>query len=155
MIRRLALAILVMACAGGRPPPATDPGAELAVRYPYPTSSDPDASAALDREIAFDDVYDQAVAAYAARSYLIAARRFMAAARSILVPVTSFNGDIMARNRLACYTNAQGAWRRAGADAEARSALAAAAAHDPDNAQAIAALIAGLGSTSSSQAAVP
>src|SRR5882724_12483566 len=138
---RLGALTLVLACTGTPRAARTDPLAELAVRDPYPGASDPEALAALDPEVASDELYGQAIAAYVARDYLVAARRFMLAARPILLSGSSFNGDLMARNRRAYYTNAQRAWRKAGAEAEARAALTAAAARDPDNAQAIAALV--------------
>lgn len=158
MTRLAALALVTLsACHGGRLA-ATTPGAgraaateettdmtaELEPLRAYPGATTPEALAALDPEVASNEAFDDAVAAFRAGDYARAARRFLAATEPILVARTAFNGELMAENRLACYANAQRAFRRAGAYDEGNAALAEAAARDPDNAEAIQALIAGL-----------
>jgi hypothetical protein len=110
----------------------------------YPGSTDTAGLAALDREIKSNEAFDRAIGAYGAQDYATAAKWFMAAAEPILVQPTDFNGQIMAENRLVCYANARRAWRRLGADAEARVALLATAARDDENGEAIQKLVAGL-----------
>jgi hypothetical protein len=138
--------LALAACYTGRRAP-TAPGAdrgadsELEVLRPYPGSTDPEALAALDREVASNDAFDEAVAAFRAGEYARAARRFLDAAEPILGARTAWNGDVMADNRLACYTNAQRAFWRAGAVDEGVAALTAAAVRDPDHARAIRALV--------------
>jgi hypothetical protein len=149
-LRPLALG-LVMACScgpAGRPQPRgerVDETLDLEPLGGYPGSTDAEALAMLDLEVASNDAFARASAAYRAGSFRDAARLFMAAAAPILVARHAFNGEIMAENRRACSTDAQRAWRRAGALDEGRAALGAAAARDTDNAEAIRRLIAGLG----------
>lgn len=148
------MALLALAaCYAGQSAPTTpgagrgatevtmDPTSELAVLRPYPGSTDPEALAALDREVASNDAFDEAVAAFRAGEYARAARHFLDAAEPILGARTAWNGEVMADNRLACYTNAQRAFRRAGAVDEGIAALTAAAVRDPDHAGAIRALV--------------
>jgi hypothetical protein len=118
-----------------------DPSSELAVLRPYAGSTDPEALAALDREVSSNDAFDDAVAAFHAGEYARAARRFLDAAEPLLGARTAWNGDVMADNRLACYTNAQRAFQRAGAVDEGIAALSAAEQRDPDHAEALRALV--------------
>lgn len=150
------MALLALgACHAGRRAPTTpgadrgatevtvtvDPTSELAMLHPYPGATDPEALAALDREVASNDAFDAAVATFRAGEYARAARRFLDAAEPILGARTAWNGDVMADNRLACYTNAQRAFQRAGAVDEGIAALSAAEVRDPDHAEAIRALV--------------
>jgi hypothetical protein len=118
----------------------------LDVLYGYPGSDPPDLEAE-DREARSNEVFERARLAYEAGDHAGAAHGFLSAAEAILWapsderPPDSELDKIMAMNRIFCYRNARSAFLMAGAPDEARTALLAAAAKDPDNANAIRGLV--------------
>lgn len=84
--------------------------------------------------------FDEATAAFRQRDYARAARGFLAAADPILGSPTAPNGELMRKNRLLCYMNAELAFHYAGQWQEGRDALLSVAASDPDNAEDVRAL---------------
>ena len=137
---------LWLGCAGRTQPPEERPDmtSELELMSGYPAGTDPVYADLAERELAADEAFQRAWEAYSAGRYREAARDFMDAAAALADQPGQPLRELFAENRRVCYANAERAFRRASATAEARAALTSAAASDPLNEPALRGMIARL-----------